>query len=94
MKTEKQLAEYIFDFFRATRCKAGHIVMMRNIRHSYQSELNPKEQEKFVDVANKLIDNGYITYEDASCGIECLRLTQKGYDYIYDDNMQLDNFDN
>lgn len=93
MKTEKQLAEYIFDFFRDAQCKAGHIVMMRNFWFASQRNLNPKEQEKVVEIANKLIENGYITYEDASHGIECLRLTQKGYDYIYDDNMPLDIFE-
>lgn len=93
MKTNKQLAEYIFDFFRVARCKAGHIVMMRNFRHKSQRDLNPKEQEKVVDVANMLVDNGYITYEDPSHGIECLRLTQKGYDYIYDENKPLEGFD-
>lgn len=93
MRTEKQLAEYIFDFFRVARCKAGHIVMMRNFMHKSQRELNPKEHEKVVDVANLLINNGYITYEDSSHGIECLRLTQKGYDYIYDENKPLEGFD-
>lgn len=93
MRTEKQLAEYIFDFFRAAKCKAGHIVVMRNFRHKSQRDLNPKEQEKVVEVANLLFENGYIIYEDASHGIECLRLTQKGYDYIYDENKPLDGFD-
>ena len=93
MKTNKQLAEYIFDFFRAAKCKAGHIVMMRNFWHKSQRDLNPKEQEKVIEVANQLFENGYIIYEDASHGIECLRLTQKGFDYIYDENKPLDGFD-
>ena len=64
MKTNKQLAEYILDFFRAARCKSGHIVMMHNFGHKSQKELNPKEQEKVIVIANQLIDNGYTTYED------------------------------
>lgn len=48
MKTNKQLAEYILDFFRAARCKSGHIVMMHNFGHKSQKELNPKEQEKVI----------------------------------------------
>lgn len=93
MRTDKQLAEFIFDMFRATKCRAGHIIMMRTFRGKMQKLLNPKEQDKIVDVANKLIENGYITYEDASQGIECLRLTNKGYDFIYDDSQFLDGFD-
>lgn len=67
--------------------------MMRNFWNSSQRVLNPKEQKKVIEVANMLINSGYITYEDSSHGIECLRLTQKGYDYIYDDNAPLDGFD-
>ena len=35
---------------------------------------------------NSLINEGYITYEDATSGPECFRLTEKGYERIYDDN--------
>ena len=38
--------------------------MMHNFGHKSQKELNPKEQEKVIVIANQLIDNGYITYED------------------------------
>ena len=79
--------------FRSAKCRAGHIIMMRTFRTKVQSQLNPKEQEKVVDTANTLIDNGYMTYEDGSQGIECLRLTDKGYGYIYDSNQPLDGFD-
>lgn len=93
MKTDKELAEFIFDLFRAAHCKAGHIVMMRTFDTKLRKELNPKEQNKVIDVANRLIDNRYVEYEDGSKGLKCLRLTQKGYDYIYDDDKPLDGFD-
>ena len=93
MKSDKELAEYIFDIFRAAHCKAGHIVMMRTFEIKLREDLNPKEQEKIIDVANRLIKNGYIEYEDGKRGIECLRLTKKGFDYIYDDSIPLDGFD-
>ena len=57
---------------------------MRTFRTKVREQLNPKEQGKVVETVNTLIDNGYITYEDGSQRIECLRLTDKGYDYIYD----------
>ena len=93
MKSDKELAEYIFDIFRVAHCKAGHMVMMRTFEIKLREELNPKEQEIIFVVANRLIDNGYIEYEDGSRGLKCLRLTQKGFDYIYDDNIPLDGFD-
>ena len=93
MKSDKELAEYIFDIFRAAHCKAGHMVMMRTFEIKLREDLNPKEQEIIFDVANRLIDNGYIEYEDGSRGLKCLRLTKKGFDYIYDDNIPLDGFD-
>ena len=93
MKSDKELAEYIFDIFRAAHCKAGHIVMMRTFENKLRNDLNPKEQEIIFDVANRLIDIGYIEYEDGSRGLKCLRLTKKGFDYIYDDNIPLDGFD-
>lgn len=80
---ERQIAELIFDKFRITKCKVGHVVMMRTIQFSLIDKLNPKEKELFDIVFVGLQITGYFTYEKDS--LECLRLTQKGYDYIYDD---------
>lgn len=93
MKSDKQLAEFIFDLFRKAKSRAGHIIMMRTFRFNVQDKLNPKEQENIIDIANRLISSGYITYEDATRGIECLRLTEKGYEYIYSENPSLEGFD-
>ena len=75
MKTERQIAELIFDQFRATNCKSGQIIMMRSIRFGLIDKLNPKEKEIFFDVFNGLIFTGYYTYEKGSP--ECIRLTEK-----------------
>lgn len=83
MKNERQIAELIFDKFRTSNCKAGHIVMMKSIRFGVIDKLNPKEQENFYTVVNGLIFTGYFTYEEDSP--ESIRLTEKGYDYIYDE---------
>ncbi len=83
MKTERQIAEIIFDSFRKAQCKVGHIVMMRNIQFGIIDKLNPKEKEIFYTVFNGLIFTGYFNYEKD--GPESIRLTEKGYDYIYDD---------
>lgn len=91
MKTKEEIAEIIFDEFRKTNSRAGHIVMFRGFRLNILPNLNPKEQELFLDVTNKLIDYNYIVYEDGQqTGIECFRLTEKGYEYIYDDSATLE----
>lgn len=93
MKSDKQLAEFIFNLFRKAKSRAGHIIVMRTFRVNVQDNLSPKEQENIIDIANRLISSGYITYENATLGIECLRLTEKGYEYINSDNPSLEGFD-
>lgn len=83
MRNERELAELIFDKFRASKCKTNEIVMMRNIRFGVIDKLNPKEKEIFDTVLNGLIFTGYYTYHSDSP--ESIRLTEKGFDYIYDD---------
>lgn len=83
MLKEREIAELIFDAFRQTNCRAGHIVMMRVFRFGIELKLNPIEKDMYFCVLNGLINLGYFTYESGN--IECLRLTEKGYYYIYDD---------
>lgn len=87
MTKKKEMAEWILDFFRRSKVDAGQIVMMRNVQNKLY-ELNPKERDMFVPVANELIENGYFTYEDGSPQV--LRLTEKGRDYIYEPKAELD----
>ncbi len=88
MKTERELAELIFDKFRDTKCKEGEIVLWKTIRFSVLNHLNPKEQEVFDTVLNGLIYTGYCTYENTRSKL--FRLTKKGFDYIYDDEKTQD----
>ncbi len=83
MKNEREIAELIFDKFRQTNSKVNHIVPVRTIRLGLINKLNPKEQELFYKVFVGLQVLDYFTYEKG--GLESIRLTQKGYDYIYDD---------
>ena len=87
MTKKREMAEWILDFFRNSNIDTGQIVMMRSLQNKL-IELNPKERDLFVPVANELIDNGYFTYEEGK--LQCLRLTQKGRDYIYDPAAELD----
>lgn len=83
MKNERQIAELIFDAFRQTNCRAGHVVMMRTFRFGVELKLNPIEKDMYFCVLTGLINLNYVLYENQN--IECLRLTEKGYNYIYDD---------
>lgn len=85
MKTEREIAELIFDAFRAAKCRANHIVMMRVFRFSIVQQLNPMEQDVYNTALIALINLQYVTYEGDSP--ECLRLTEKGYNYIYNDDL-------
>lgn len=87
MIKKSEMAEWILDFFRRANVKAGEIILFRNVQNKLY-ELNPKERDLFVPVTNELIENGYFTYEEGS--IQCLRLTEKGSDYIYNPDAVLD----
>lgn len=83
-RADYEIAELIMDLFRRGNYKADQVIMMRQIKQGLLPSLNPAEQDKFADVANHLIDEGFIKYDDGKTGnLECIILTQKGYDYIY-----------
>ena len=84
MKTEREIAELIFDKFRAVNCKAGQMIMERTVNFGVIDKLNPKEKDLCFIVLNGLIHTGYITYKSDSPS--CFFLTEKGYDYIYEDD--------
>lgn len=86
MKTERQIAEIILDFFRKADCRAGEIVMINTILFSPEiTSLNPKEKDLFDTVFVGLQVTGYFEKEDDP---RCIRLTQKGFDYIYDEEQK------
>lgn len=88
MMTKKcEMAEWILDFFRRSKVDEGQVILMRNIQNKLY-DLNPKERDMFMTVANELIDNGYFAYEEGTPQV--LRLTKKGRDYIYNSEAKLD----
>lgn len=87
MTKKYEMAEWILDFFRRAKANADQIILMRNVQNKLH-ELNPKERDMFVSVANELIQNGYFTYEEGTPQV--LRLTEKGRDYIYNPYAELD----
>ena len=87
MTKKSEMAEWILDFFRRAKVAVGQIVMFRNLQFA-QQQLNPKERSLFLNVMNELLEHGYFTFEQEP--IQCLRLTEKGYKYIYDESAVLD----
>lgn len=84
---KSELANWILDFFRRANSRAGEMIMFRNFQFGLL-KLNPGEKKMFADVANELIKAGYITFEQSP--VQCLRLTQKGEEYIYTDDVKLE----
>lgn len=82
MKVE-QLKQAILHAFEKHNCMANEIVPMRYWRFTFLPKLNPKEQELFAPAVNELIDEGKIIYEKEP--LECLRLTEAGYEVLYED---------
>ena len=87
MTKKSEMAEWILDFFRRAKVAVGQIVMFRNLQFA-QQQLNPKGRSLFLTVINELLEHGYFTFEQEP--IQCLRLTEKGYEYIYDETAVLD----
>lgn len=75
--------EIVYDAFRRTKSRAGHILFMRTFRMGAMRRMNPVEQQKFIDTLNAMISEGLITYESGDGGMDLLRLTDAGYNELY-----------
>ncbi|MDR0438105.1 MAG: hypothetical protein LBH22_07395 [Bacteroidales bacterium] len=83
MELKEKIAKLILDKFRERNGLPNHFIMARIYNHTVIPVLNPQERNLFKDVANALIDEGYIHYETGKSGQEGFRLTEKGYERIY-----------
>ena len=79
--TKEELKQLIMQQFERQNCKPNHVIPMRFWRYAFLGSLNPKAQDMFEDAANELIQEGKSIYERE--GLECLRLTEKGYTDLY-----------
>lgn len=75
--------EIVFDAFRRTNSRAGHILFLRTFRAGIMRRMNPEEQNSFVDALNRMIAEGLITYESGDDGMDLIRLTEDGYEQLY-----------
>lgn len=73
--------EFIKNLFRQAKCKPGHILPLRTIKNSLINRLNPEEQKRCIEDINRMIESGFCTYDSGT--LECLRLTDKGYEGLY-----------
>lgn len=73
----------VLDQFRKANSRAGHIIFMRTFRFGIMRELNPEEQRQFIDAVNEMITDGLVTYEKSDGGMDLLRLTEQGYEQLY-----------
>lgn len=74
--------EIVFDAFRRTNSRAGHMLFMRTFRMGAMRRMNPVEQQEFIDTLNAMIAAGLITYESGNSGMDLLRLTDAGYNEL------------
>lgn len=84
MRTERQIAEQIFQLFRNTNCKENQGFVKNVLDLQVVLKLNPKEQELFKIVYIGLQALQYISVDEDG---RFIRLTRKGYDYIYDEEL-------
>ncbi|WP_157761383.1 hypothetical protein [Chryseobacterium camelliae] len=83
------MQEKIMNLFEQKNLKQGEIVPMNVIRQ-YTLKFNHIQLEEFNDSLKNLIDSGFITYEDGTTGIACLRLTDRGFNSLYADSLTID----
>jgi RNA recognition motif-containing protein len=84
------MEELILQEFEKCNSKANHILMIKNLNFGLLQKLNPKQQDEFQPAVNNLIDKGFIIYEDATSGPECLRLTELGFEQLYKNSMPVE----
>lgn len=81
--TKEDYKEIVWDAFRRTNSRPGHIIFMRTFRFGVMQKMNHDEGKQFIDTINQMIGEGLITYEPGSGGMDLLRLTDEGYKELY-----------
>lgn len=84
MAVREEYRRIVMDTFHQSNSRPGHVMPMRNFRFGVMRDMTREQQDDFIDSINSLIQDGYITYADGRPGLDVLRLTQSGYDVLYD----------
>ena len=82
-KSTAEIEKLILTAFENQNSRANNILMIRNLNHTIFQNLNPIEKNLVEKAVNNLQNKGFVTYEDASAGPECLRLTELGFENLY-----------
>lgn len=80
---EREIVELFFDLFRNSKCRSNEGILEGRLRFGLVYKLNPKEQELFNVIFPALQALEYIKVDSDG---RFIRLTEKGYDYIYDED--------
>lgn len=82
--TKQDYKEIVYNAFRQTNSRANHILYMRTFRFGVMRNMNPVEQEVFLNTINEMIQEGLVSYEGKESGLDFLRLTEAGFEELYD----------
>ena len=82
--TIQEAKDIVLAKFASTNSRANHVLPMRTLRFGVMQRMTRADQETFITGINSLIEEGLITYESPrDGGLEVLRLTETGYDQLY-----------
>lgn len=82
-RSDQALTDLLISQFRKTNCKVGQGFMFRTLQYTVMNNLNPKEEIRFIDMCNQMISEGNILVEFENGYPQFVKLTEKGYHFIY-----------
>lgn len=82
-RSDSSLIDLLMSQFRKTNCKVGQGFMFRTLQYTVMNNLNPKEEVRFIEMCNKMISEGYIIVDFENNYSQFVKLTEKGFHYIY-----------
>lgn len=74
----------VWDAFRRTNSRAGHILLIRTFRMGDMCRMNPDEQCNFINTLSDMIAQRLISNDSGDGGMYLIRLTDAGYEELYD----------
>jgi hypothetical protein len=83
------MEETIMNLFEQRNLKAGEIIPLRVI-NQHMATLNHVQRAALQNALQSLLERNYFTYEDGTTGIECLRLTEIGFNSIYSNSLTVE----
>lgn len=82
-RSDSSLIDLLMSQFCKTNCMVGQGFMFRTLQYTVMNNLNPKEEVRFIEMCNKMISEGYIIVDFENNYPQFVKLTEKGFHYIY-----------